>query len=338
MADYEDIKRGIVGVIIIGIFVLAFFILKPIIIPIIFGLLFAYIFNPVHKKIKSKVGGKNIPALILMIGLTIIIVIPVLYFVPIIIKQAFNTYVQLQGFDFVNFLSKFSQSDLSATIGKSIDNIIGQTFSAFLNQFKNLLINFPSFLLQFAVFLFTFYFAIRDSNELKQYLSTLSPFSKETEKKFLKEFRGITNAIVFGQVLIGIIQGLALGVGLFILGVPNVIILTFVACLVSIIPILGSWFVWLPVSIFLLLSNQTFAGIFLLLYGALFIGMIDNLLRPYILSKQSNLPIALSVIGTIGGLYFFGIAGLILGPLILAYVLIIIEFYQKGKLKDLFNK
>lgn len=338
MADYKDIKRGIVAAIIVGIFVLTFFILKPIIIPIIFGLLFAYIFNPVHKIIKRKVKGKNIPALILLFGLTIIIAVPIFYFVPIIVEQAFNTYVQLQDFNFVNFFSKFFQSDFSATFARSVDNIIGQVFSTFLNQFKNLLINLPSLLLQFAVFLFTFYFAIRDGKELKEYISTLSPFSEATEKKFLKEFRGITNAIIFGQVLIGVLQGLALGVGLFILGVPNALILTFIASLVSIIPILGSWLVWLPVSLFLLLSGQTFAGIFLLLYGALFVATIDNLLRPYILSKQSNLPIALSVIGIIGGLYFFGITGLVLGPLVLAYVLIIIEFYQKGKLKDLFTK
>jgi len=338
MADYKDIKRGIVAAIIIGIFVLAFFILKPIIIPILLGLLFAYIFNPIHKIIKRKTKGKNIPALILLISLTIIITVPIFYFVPTIVEQTFNTYVQLQNFNFTDFLSKFFQSDFSVTFARSIDNIIGQIFSTFLNQFKNLLINLPSFLLQFAVFLFTFYFAIRDGDELKKYISTLSPFSKKTEEKFLKEFRGITNAIIFGQVLIGIIQGLTLGIGLFILGVPNALILTFIACLVSIIPVLGSWLVWLPVGLFLLLSGQTFAGIFLLLYGALFIATIDNLLRPYIISKQSNLPVALSVIGTIGGLYFFGITGLVLGPLILAYVLIIIEFYQKGKLKDLFSK
>jgi predicted PurR-regulated permease PerM len=338
MADYKDIKRGIVAAIILGIFVLTFFILKPIIIPIIFGLLFAYIFNPVYRKIKTKIKGKNIPALILLLGLAFIVIVPVIYFIPTIVEQAFNTYVQLQNFNFIEFFSKFFQGDISGTFARSVDNIIGQTFSTFLNQFKNLLINLPSFLLQFAVFLFTFYFAIRDGDELKKYISTLSPFSKATGEKFLKEFRGITNAIVFGQVLIGIIQGLALGVGLFVLGVPNALILTFIACLVSIIPVLGSWLVWLPVGVFLLLAGNTFSGIFILLYGALFVATIDNLLRPYIISKQSNLPVALSIIGTIGGLYFFGIAGLVLGPLVLAYVLIIIEFYQQGKLKDLFTK
>lgn len=338
MADYIDIKKWLVGALITGIFILAFFILRPIIIPIIFGLLFAYIFSPLYKKIKNKIKGKNISALLLLIGLTILIIVPMFYLVPILVNQAFDTYVLVQNVNMNEIIGRFIQSDISSSIAINLDNLIGQVFSGFLNQFKNVLINLPSMLLLFAVFLFTFYFAIRDSEELRKYISTLSPFSDTTEKKFLKEFRGITNAIIFGQVLIGIIQGLAVGVGLFFLGVPKTLILTFIASIVSMIPVLGSWIVWFPVGLYLLMTGQIFNGIFLLLYGALFVSVIDNLLRPYILSKQSNLPIALSVIGTIGGLYFFGITGLVLGPLVLAYILIIIEFYRRGKLKDLFNR
>jgi len=250
------------------------------------------------------------------------------------IRQSSELYILLRNFDFGQILSNFMQNDIASSLSSNINNMIYKISSTFQNQ----LINLPSFLLQFVVFLFTFYFAVRDGNELRDYISTLSPFSDSTEKKFLKEFRGITNAIVFGQVLIGVVQGLAVGVGLFFLGIPNVLILTFITMIVSMIPVLGSWIIWLPVGLFLLLTGQTFNGIFLLLYGALFVSTIDNLIRPYLLSKQSNLPVALSIIGTIGGLYFFGIAGLVLGPLILAYILIIIEFYQKGKLKDLFGK
>jgi len=338
MADYSGIKRGLVGAIIVSIFVLAFLILKPIMIPIIFGLLFAYIFIPLYKKIKSKVKGKNISALLLLTGIVILITLPLFYIVPVLINQSFQAYVSIQNVNMNEIVSGFVQGELSSTIAISIDNLIGQIFSGFLNQLRDLLINLPSMLLQFAVFLFTFYFATRDADELTAYVSTLSPFSNATEKKFLKEFRGITNAIIFGQVLIGIVQGLAVGVGLFFLGVPMTLMLTFIASIVSMIPVLGSWIVWMPVGLYLIVAGQTFDGVFLLLYGGLFVSTIDNLLRPYLLSKQSNLPIALSVIGTIGGLYFFGIAGLVLGPLVLAYVLIIIEFYQQGKLKDLFNK
>ena len=338
MTDHEDIKRGIAILLIVAILILTFFVLRPIIIAIIFGLLFAYIFSPVYRKIRKYTKRKNLSALILIISIATIIAIPIIYLVPTIVKQTFSVYVHLQNFNFSEFISEFIQGDAATTIAKQLDNIIGQIFSTFLKQFTNILVNLPSLILQFAVFLFTFYFATRDGEELKKYLSTLSPFSETNEKKFLKELRGITNAIVFGQVFIGIIQGLAIGAGLFFLGVQNALILTFIACLVSIIPILGSWIVWFPVSIFLLATGQTFAAVFLFLYGAIFVATIDNILRPIILSKQSNLPVALSVIGTIGGLYFFGITGLVLGPLVLAYALIIIEFYREGKLKDLFNK
>lgn len=338
MADQVDVKKGIVGAIILGIFILAFFVLRPIIIPIMFGLLFAYIFSPIYKKIHKKIKNKNLAALILMTAIIILVAIPVFYLIPIIVRQASESYIMIRGINLGEILNNIVQGSTSSTIPINFDNIIYGISSTFQNQFNNFFLNFPSLLLQFAVFLFTFYFTIRDEKELKEYISTLSPFSKSTEEKFLKELRGITNAIVFGQVFIGIIQGLALGVGLFFLGVPKTLILTFIAIVVSMIPVLGSWIVWMPVGLFLIFTGQTFQGIFLLLYGALFVSTIDNLLRPYILSKRSNLPIALSVIGTIGGLYFFGIAGLILGPLVLAYALIIIEFYQQGKLKDLFNK
>ncbi|NPE27083.1 AI-2E family transporter [Methanococcoides sp. SA1] len=338
MTNPDNVKRGVVGAIILAIFVLTFFIVKPIIMPIIFGLLFAYIFGPVNSSIKSKIKNQNLATGLLVFGLVAIVAIPVIYFVPVIVNQSFDTYVSVQNLNMAEVVRGVIDTEFASTIGKNIDNIIGKFFTAFLTQFTDILVNLPTLLFQFAVFLFTFFFATKDSKQFKDYISDLSPFSKATENKFLKEFRGITNAIIFGQVLIGVIQGLALGAGLFFLGVPNVIILTVVASLVSIIPVLGSWLVWLPVSIFLLVTGETFAGIFLILYGAVFISSIDNLLRPYLLSKQSNLPIALSLIGTIGGLFFFGIAGLVLGPLVIAYTLIIIEFYRQGKLNDLFSK
>ncbi|MCD4770830.1 AI-2E family transporter [archaeon] len=338
MANSNHVKKWVTLAIILSIFTLTFLILKPIIMPIIFGLLFAYIFGPVYKRIKAIVKNENLAATLLVLSLTALVAVPVIYLVPVIVNQAFETYVMIQNLNLTEILGNIIESDAVSTLAINIDSIIGAMFTTFLTQFKDMLVNLPTLIFQFAVFLFTFFFATRDAEKLQKYISSLSPFPKATEERFLKEFRGITNAIIFGQVFIGIIQGLALGAGLFFLGVPKVLVLTFIAMIVSMIPVLGSWLVWLPTSIFLLMTGQAFAGIFLILYGGLFVSSIDNLLRPYILSKRSTLPIALSLIGTIGGLFYFGIIGLVLGPLIIAYTLIIIEFYRQGKLKDLFSK
>ena len=338
MANSDTVKKWVATGFILGIFVLSYLVLKDILIPIAFGLLFSYIFSPTYKLINRRIPNKTVSAFILVLGILIVVSIPIIYFIPELVKQTFNIYSLLQNFDFVRAFSNYAESDIAQALAINLDNLLGKFFSTLISQLSNFLVNLPSIILQLAVFLFTFFFAVKGSAKLNSYISSLSPFSAQTEKKFLKEFRGITNAIIFGQVLIGIVQGLAVGAGMYFLGIDNLLVLTFVACVFSIIPILGSWAVWLPVGVIHVVKGNPVPGFIFLLYGGFFVSSIDNVIRPYLLSKRSNLPVALSIIGTIGGLYFFGIAGLILGPLILAYLLIIIEFYREGKLDELFKK
>lgn len=338
MIDKSILKKWMIAVGILGIFILTFLIVREILVALTVGLLTAYAFTPLYRRLLGSKQRKGLVAFLMILGLIAVIIIPLIYLTPIIINQTFTTYVAVQNMDLSGIFKGFVSDETAVAIEIQLSNILGKFFSSFLNQFSDVLVNLPSFMLQFAVFLFTFFFALRDSDKLKSYISSLSPFSDETEEKLMKEFRGITNAIIFGQVLIGIVQGLALGIGLFILGIPKALILTILTVILSIIPILGSWLIWLPVSVYLLITGQVFQAVFLICYGMLFVSTLDNLLRPYLLSRQSNLPVSISIIGTIGGLYFFGITGLIFGPLVFAYALIILDFYRKGKLDELFQK
>jgi predicted PurR-regulated permease PerM len=271
MADNQNIKRGFIWVLILIIFILAFFVLRPIVMSIIFGLLFAYIFTPAYKKIQLRIKHRNISALILILAIGILIAIPIIFLTPNLLNQVEETYNLVQDLNFNKILEKFFTEDIAIRLSSQLTNVISQLFDSIVEELSHVLSNLPSMLLQFVVFLFTFYFAVRDNEELKNYISKLSPFPVATGNKFFKEFRGITNAIIYGQVLIGIIQGLLLGIGLYFLGVPKALVLTFVACIVSIIPVLGAWLVWFPVGIVLIALNKTFAGVFILLYGAFFI-------------------------------------------------------------------
>jgi predicted PurR-regulated permease PerM len=254
MEDQTIIK--ITTLIAIGLlFVLGFLILKDIIIAIILGLLLAYVLHPMYRFLLKYIREKNLTTSIIVLLVILIIAVPLWFLTPLLIRQAFDTYTIIQKTNFEEFLLRFPSlfnPDLAQIIGSSIHTLFGKAFTSFLNQLTDLLVNIPNLLLQFAVFAFTFFFALRDGDKLKAYFAKLSPFSESTEKKMLNEFRGITNAIIFGQVLIGVLQGLLLGIGLFIIGVPKALILTFVAVIASIIPVLGSWIVWLPVSVFLL--------------------------------------------------------------------------------------
>jgi predicted PurR-regulated permease PerM len=197
-----------------------------------------------------------------------------------------------------------------------------------------MVLNIPLALIHLAVVMFVFFFALRDGREAVEYLRSLSPLKVEMNQRIFEKFKDITNSVLIGQILIGIIQGLIAGIGYFILGVPNALLLTLLTIIAGIIPIIGPPIVWIPVDIYLFLSGRPIAAIFLLIYGTLIVGWIDNLLRPLFVSIKTKLNTGIVTIGMIGGLLSFGIAGLILGPLILAYVLIVFEIYQKKNIQD----
>ncbi|GAI30169.1 unnamed protein product, partial [marine sediment metagenome] len=148
---------------------------------------------------------------------------------------------------------------------------------------------------------------MRDADLFLKYVKTLSPFSQSLERELAKKFKGITKAVIYGFVVVGILQGVLTGVGLFIFRVPNALLLTVLAVLGAIIPVLGAWIVWLPAAIYLFLTGHVVLGIGLALYGALFISWIDNIIRPYIVARKTKISSAIVLIGMIGGLIVFGI-------------------------------
>jgi len=341
MTQDNFITRLITFLLLGALVLVALFILKPIFVSIIAGLLLAYIFYPVYKKIYARIKRENIATSLLIAGIILVIAVPLYFIVPALIKQTFEIYISLQKVNFVQILEKFLPSlsaEVIRTFAVNLNNFIAQLFSSLLNQFTKIIVDFPNLMLQSVVVLFTFYFAVRDADKLKEYCLKLSPFSHATAEKFLEKFRKITDTIIYGQFFIAVIQGIALGVGLLILGVPKILLLTVLTIFASMIPVLGSWLVWLPLGIMLIATGLVFKGVILLLYGAFFVSIIDNVIRPYLLAKKTDLPVVVALLGIIGGLYAFGIIGLVLGPLIFAYILIIFEFYRQGKLNELFKK
>src|SRR3989339_678203 len=141
------------------------------------------------------------------------------------------------------------------------------------NFFSQLIIDFPTLFLQFVVVIFSFFFILRDKEELADYIKSLLPFSKEVETKLFKYSKDITSSVLYGQVII-------------------------VFCLIA--------------------------------------STIDNFLRPMIVSKKTHLHSSIVLIGMVGGAFLFGILGFILGPLILSYLLIILEIYRNRKTSGIF--
>ena len=342
MMQEATFKKILFGILIATLFLAGILIIRPILVSILWGLILAYIFHPLYNFVLNKVKEKNISTLIVLLLIIFLLFVPIWFLLPTISKQIFDVYSSFQALDiselFQEILPGLAASPAFQTeVISLISSFVSKIISSLSTSFSGILLDLPLIALQIVVILFTFFFALRDGNKLKEYMKDISPFSKSFEKDLLKEFKNITNAVIFGQIVTGVVQGLLTGIGLFVAGVPHSLLLTAIAILAAIIPVVGAWLIWVPASIYLLMSGNAAAGIGLLLYGALLISWVDNILRIWIVSRKSSLSSVIVLIWMIGGLIVFGIIGLIIGPLVLSYLIILLNQYKNKKFADLFS-
>ena len=185
--------------------------------------------------------------------------------------------------------------------------------------------------------MFIFYFILIDFDKIQKTFSNFTPLSAESKRKFGMEFKNVTDGILYGQILIGILQGVLMGLMLFIMGVDGTLLLTIVAVIAGILPMVGPTIIWVPMGIVFIVAGAPLNAVLLGVWGMAISAMTDGLIRPYLLSRKTTLPIAWGFISTIGGLLAFGLIGLLLGPLIIAYLIIVLQFYKQGRFEELFK-
>ena len=337
--DEAYFKKITSTILVVVLIIISFLVIKPILMAIIMGLILAFIFNPIYEWVYRKTKSPNLSATLISIFLALLILLPIWFLTPIMIDQSLKAYFSVQEIDFVGplksiFPSIFASEAFAQDVGTIIQSFVTKSINSLTGAFANLISEFPKLLLQLLVVLFTFYFVLRDKEELINYIKSLLPFSKDVERKLFNQTRGITFSVLYGQVVVGILQGLIAGAGFFLFGVTNALVLTILAAIVGIFPIIGPALVWIPVMIYSLAVGNTFQALGVTVFG-LVASTIDNILRPLIVSQRTSMPPSLVLIGMIGGFFFLGILGFILGPLILAYLLIILEIYRNKRVPGL---
>ena len=334
----EDNSRKVVGIGIIAILMfIAFLLIRPFIISILTAAILSYLFYPLYNRIKAKTEKPNLSALIICLGIVLLTALLIILTTQFAIKELISFYTYIQTHDITapikSFFIKISPTGTSTyQITSFFDNIIGRGTLYFFDIASNTIINIPRIMLQmFIIFFVMFYFLIEGHNLIK-YSNKILPFKEQIRKRFLERFKVIIRGFVYGTILVGIIQGLFTGIAFYVLGVSQPLMLTMLAILASMIPVLGAWIIWLPIAIGLMIKGSTTAGIGLLIYGAIFISYIDNFLRPVIVGRMVKMSNVIVLLGMLGGIQLFGIIGLVLGPIILDSVIIIIDIYRSKQM------
>lgn len=174
------------------------------------------------------------------------------------------------------------------------------------------------FSINFFVMVYLLFFLLRDGATLKRQIQRVLPLSPSVQQRLFRNFATVVRATVKGNVVVALIQGALGGFALMALGLPGAVLWGVVMAVLSLLPAVGAALVWGPIAVYLLAVGEVGKGLGLAAYGVLVIGLIDNLLRPVLVGKDTRMPDYVVLVSTLGGMSLFGINGFVIGPVIAA--------------------
>jgi predicted PurR-regulated permease PerM len=180
----------------------------------------------------------------------------------------------------------------------------------------------------FVLMIFSMYYFFKDGELIIENIKRLIPLTANQINVTFKQLREVIQATMYGGLVVAMIQGLLGGILFAIIGIPSAVFWGAIMAFLSIIPFLGAFIIYIPAGLILILSGSFVKGLVVIIIGSIVISQIDNLLRPYLISGRTSLHPLLLFFAILGGIYLFGILGLVLGPLIAAVFIIILKILE----------
>ncbi|WP_108651279.1 AI-2E family transporter [Dongshaea marina] len=326
--------------------VASYILISPYLQPIVIALLFGLMAHPLHQRIQDKLGGRaNLAATISCLLLTFVILLPLLFVLMAILSQAvvYSTtllhWVQSGGFDQLlahPWVSKLHQLALDVLpLDKLKNTSISQDLIAAASKMgKNALGisaeiagDVTHFIFSFVLMLFVLFFILRDYDSIVRFFHHALPLSRSQEEILMREIKTVSKSALLGSFLTAVTQGIAGGIGFWIVGIPGLFWGSIMA-FASLIPVVGTALIWVPAVLFLFITGQWQWGIFLLAWSILIVGSIDNFLRPWFMQGAASMGTVVIFFSLMGGISMFGLMGLIYGPLVIAITLVLFHLYE----------
>ena len=318
------------------------YLLKPFAYPIFWAAILAALFNPFYKKINASLGRPNLSALFTLLVIALIIILPLAIIFILVIRELIMLYVSFNTSGgeigaFISTAGTFLTSNHflaklhinNAFITERLTEL-SRTFLAFIiNAASSITQNSFLFLALFFLMLYTLFFFLRDGEKLLKKLMYLCPLGDRYEILLYEKFTSTASAALKSTLIVGTLQGFVSGILFYAVGIPGALIWGIIMGALSIIPATGSFLIWLPAGIIMLMTGHLWQGIVILLVGAVVISTIDNLLRPMLAGKDLEMPPIIILFSTLGGVALFGISGFVIGPIIAALFLAFWEMYEE---------
>jgi predicted PurR-regulated permease PerM len=320
----------LVSIIVLGCFLL--YALSELFSSILGAIVLFTIFRPFFLYMVERRGfNRTLAALLIIFISLIVIVIPFLSLSIMVIGKVGSINRDSLPIDKWSIkIDEFAGANLNQP--RLAENTLQKLGAYVADLFPSLLSSAASIIITLLVMYFLLYFMFVQMREFETGLLKYAPFKEQHALKFAVELRNSTYSNVLGQGVIAITQGILLANGFWIFGIPDPVFWGVIGSFISFLPVVGAPTLCIPASIILFASGHSVQGILLLAYGLLFIGNVDNVLRMIINKRVGNTHPIISVIGVFIGLPLFGILGLVFGPVLLSYFLLLLEIYETNRM------
>lgn len=313
-------------------FVFVFFIFRPFWIILVLGVSFSVILYPVYALFNKKHLPNWLAALITIFFFIIVLCVPLFSIGSLVFNQSQDLYHSIVNNGstgpFLNSVGAKINSVLPNGVTFDINEKISTFISYITNNMTGIFSATAGAIFSFILLLLTIFYFLKDGESWKKTLIQLSPLSSIADEKLLNRFSKTVNGVIKGSLLIAVIQGILMGLGLFIFGVPSPAIWGVIAGIASIVPPLGTAVVSIPAVIFLFLGGHTGAALGLLIWATVIVGTGDNLLNPLIVGHKIDIPPFLILFSVLGGISLLGPVGILIGPLTVSLLYTLTDIYK----------
>ncbi|HJP58744.1 MAG TPA: AI-2E family transporter, partial [Gemmatimonadaceae bacterium] len=298
--------------------------------PFLSGLLGAAVLYVIFVRLYKRMARAMRPGIAAAVTLVIallLIALPLGWLIGIVVAQAPDALRTLQSSDVIARIAALRIGNFD--VGTEVAKASGTIATWLSTRVFSLVGSATSAVLNLVIAFFGLYYMLRSDTNTWQIIRPYIPFSAHTADALRDRFFNVTEATLVGTMSIAVVQGSLVGTGFWIVGLPNPFFWGTVTAIASILPVLGTSLVWIPVTLVLLVQNRYGAAITMLVIGAGIASNIDNLIRPLIYRRVSNIHPMITLVGAFAGVKYFGLLGVLLGPLGIAYLFELLRFYRE---------
>ena len=315
---------------------------------VLWGTILAIVFAPLDRRLQANFGERRtLAALTTVVIVLLLVILPFTLIGGLLIQEALGAYDKFQSGELsvsryfqqalgalpawiIDVLHRFGLADLGSVQNKMSTGLMqGSKFLA--TKAVEIGQNTFDMAVNVCIVLYLLFFLLRDGDELARRIRTAVPLHPDQRRELFEMFTTVTRATVKGNVVTAIVQGALGGLIFWILDVHAPVLWGVVMAFLSLLPAVGCALVWLPVAIFFLVTGALWQGVVLIAFGVLVIGLVDNVLRPILVGKDTKMPDYVVLVSTLGGIAIFGLNGFVIGPLIVAMFMSVWEIFATAR-------